>query len=192
MSSDTVTERLTAARNLLYSGDPRAAIEAADAIAANSTSPGERAWALLLRLASVVNLERSTEYASTVDRAYAAVRAFGDPTATGGFHALAAFAAHADGSLERCVTHLVRSMRSLAKVEEADRQAAIAWHNLAVVFSYIGFHDHAAHAAAQTREVASAAGLGWSLNSPRCRSGTHCRWITGETATVASESCAPC
>jgi len=166
VSSDTVTERLTAARNLLYSGDPRAAIEAADAIAADSANPGERAWALLLRLASVVNLERSTEYASTVDRAFAAVRALGDPTATGGFHALAAFAAHADGSLERCITHLVRSMRSLAKVERADRQAAIAWHNLAVVFSYIGFHDHAAHAAAQTREVAAAAGLGWSLNSP--------------------------
>lgn len=166
VSSDTVTERLVAARRLLYTGDPHGAITAADVIAADPRTPGEHAWALLLRLAGVVNLERSTEYTSTVDRAFAAVRVLKDPTATGGFHALAAFTAYSRGSLERCVTHLVRSMRSLAKVECADREAAIAWHNLAVVFSYIGFHDHAAHAAAQTREVAAAAKLGWALNSP--------------------------
>ncbi|GAA4907448.1 diguanylate cyclase (GGDEF)-like protein [Stackebrandtia albiflava] len=166
MSTNTVTDRLTDARLLLSSGNPRAAIVAADAIAADSVSSGERAWALLLRLAAVINLERSTEYAATVDQAFAAVRAFGDPTALGGFHALAAFTAHADGSLDRCVTHLVRSTRALAKVERPDMQAAIAWHNLAVVFSYIGFHDHAAHAAAQTREVANAAGLGWQMSAP--------------------------
>ena len=166
MSSDTVTERLVAARRLLHAGDAQGAIVAADAIAAEPTNSIEHAQALLLRLAAVVNLERSTEYASTVDRAYAAVRVLRDPTATGGFHALAAFTSHAHGSLERCVTHLVHSMRSLNKVERADQDAAIAWHNLAVAFSYIGFHDHAAQAAAQTREVATAAGLSWPLNSP--------------------------
>lgn len=147
-------------------GDMANVVVSADALLATTEDLKERTWALLLRLAAVINLERSSEYTSTVDRAYAAVREHGGKVATGYFHALAAFTAHADGSIERCVTHLVQSTRSLSEVEQPARMSAVAWHNLAVVFSYIGFHEHAAQAAARARETAASAQLGWTLSEP--------------------------
>lgn len=165
MSTDAPTDRLRRARQLLTDGDANKAIDAADEIIADSTDPDERVWTLVLRLTAVVASERTTEYTATVDRTYAAVRHYGEPVATGSFHALAAFTCYADGSIERCVTHLVRSTRALSSAEGTDRRTAVAWHNLAVVYSYIGFHEHAAQAAARTREVAAAAGLNWQLPS---------------------------
>ncbi len=169
MSAYVATDRLTAARHFLSVGEVLDAIEAADAIMADTKNPpdaAERAWTLLLRLSAVINLERSGEYASNVDRAFSAVRAYGDHTALGCFHALAAFTSNADGSVERCVTHLVRSTRELSKIEAPDWQSWVAWHNLAVVYSYIGFHEHAAQAAARARETAAAAKLGRTLSAP--------------------------
>ncbi|ADD41014.1 GGDEF domain-containing protein [Stackebrandtia nassauensis] len=163
MSTDATTERLRRARQLMVDGDPAKAIDAADEIIADTSDAEERVWALLLRLTAVVALERTTEYTSTVDRAYAAVRRHGDTVASGFFHALAAYTSHADGSIERCVTHLVRSTRALSSVDIASRSTAVAWHNLAVVYSYIGFHEHAAQAAARARELAAEAELNWQL-----------------------------
>ena len=166
MSAYVATDRLTQARRYLGLGDATNAIVAADRIATETDDKAERAWARLLRLSAVINLERSGEYASTVDKAFAAVRALNDPTALGCFHALAAFTANADGSIERCVTHLVRSTRALSRVDTPDWQAWVAWHNLAVVYSYIGFHEHAAQAAARSRETAAAAKLVQRLSVP--------------------------
>lgn len=166
MSAYIATDRLTQARRFLSVGDATNAVVAADEIVAASTDKAERAWARLLRLSAIINLERSSEYASTVDRAFAAVRAYGDATALGCFHALAAFTANADGSIERCVTHLVRSTRALSGVNTPDWQAWVAWHNLAVVYSYIGFHEHATQAAARSRETADAAKLIRQLSVP--------------------------
>ena len=165
MTTDAISERLRVARQLMYDGSPAAAIIAVDEIVKDTADDNERLWALLLRLAAVVNMERTSEYTTTVDRAYAAVRLHGDAVSVGYFHALAAFASHAEGSVDRCVTHLVRSTRELSSVEKPERQVAISWHNLAVVYSYIGFHDHAAQADARAREVAIAAGLSWQLPS---------------------------
>ncbi|MGH8881196.1 MAG: GGDEF domain-containing protein, partial [Stackebrandtia sp.] len=67
MSAYIATDRLTQARQFLSVGDATNAIVAADAIAADTTDRAERAWARLLRLSAVINLERSSEYASTVD-----------------------------------------------------------------------------------------------------------------------------
>jgi diguanylate cyclase (GGDEF)-like protein len=166
VSAYTATDRLTEARRALSIGNATEAITAADAIVADSTDPAERAWSLLLRLSAVINLERSSEYAMTVDKCFTAVRSYGDATALGCFHALAAFTANADGSIERCITHLVRSTRALSDVETPDWQAWVAWHNLAVVYSYIGFHEHAAQAAARSRETAAAAELVRRLSVP--------------------------
>ncbi|CAM3359573.1 GGDEF domain-containing protein [Stackebrandtia soli] len=159
MPDDEISTSLARARELLHAGETTKAINAADEIIASPADPAERAWALLLRLAGVINLERSSEYASTVDSAFGAVRAYGDTVAIGCFHALAAFTAHADGSIERCVSHLVRSARALSNATEPSPEVARAWHNLAVVYSYIGFHDHAAAAAARAREIRHAIGM---------------------------------
>lgn len=169
MSAYVATDRLTKARHFLSVGEVLDAIAATDAIMTDATNPpdaAERAWASLLRLSAVINLERSSEYAANVDCAFSAVRAYGDHTALGCFHALAAFTSNADGSVERCVTHLVRSTRELSKIETPDWQAWVAWHNLAVVYSYIGFHEHAAQAAARARETALAAKLNRTLSAP--------------------------
>ncbi|MGH8881222.1 MAG: diguanylate cyclase domain-containing protein, partial [Stackebrandtia sp.] len=163
MSTDAETERLRRARQLMGEGNPAKAIEAADEILSDTTDDGERVWTLLLRLTAIVTMERTTEYASTVDRTYAAVKRYNDTVATGFFHAMAAFTSHADGSIERCVTHLVRSTRALSSADQASRRTAVSWHNLAVAYSYIGFHEHAAQAAARARELAHEARLNWQL-----------------------------
>lgn len=158
--------RVSEIRVLLRAGRSSAAVTLVDAHLPDVADPEERTWLLLLRLAGVLNLEHSAEYAGTVDRAAAAVRDLGEPGAQGYFHALAAQVAHADGSLERCVTHLVRAGRFLAEVDKPDVVTASAWHNLAVSYSNIWFHDQAADAAGRAREVAASLDMNWHLALP--------------------------
>ncbi len=146
-------------RRLLRAGHARQAAELAARVAAESTEPMEVTDALLRRLAALLNLNRSSEYAEAVDQAFEAIRSNPDPGRVGAFHALAAVVAHLDGSLERCVTHMVRSSRALAMVEQVNPETASAWHNLAISYSYIGFHGQALAAMDQCRKAATAANL---------------------------------
>lgn len=158
--------RVSEARALLRAGRSSAAVRLIDESFPTATDTFERTWFLLLRLAGVINLEHTAEYAGTVDRAAAAARDLGDPGVLGYFHALTAQVAMTDGSLERAVTHLVRSGRALSEVDKPDITVASAWHNLAVAYSNIGFHDQAADAAGRAREVAATIGRDWRLSLP--------------------------
>lgn len=152
------TSRIAEVRRLMLAGRAAEAADLADAIAAESTDPVEVTDALLRKLAALLNLERATEYPAAVDRAFQAIRSCPDPSRVGAFHALAAVVAHIDGSIERCVTHMVRSMRALAGADDCVETAS-AWHNLAVSFSYIGFHGQALSAMDHARRAAAAVGM---------------------------------
>lgn len=151
--------RIAEIRRLLLAGRAVEAAELADRVAAESTDPAEVADALLRKLAALLNLNRSSEYAAAVDRAFEAIRGFPDPGRVGAFHALAAVVAHLDGSLERCVTHMVRASRALSNADSTGLETATAWHNLAISYSYIGFHGQALSAMDQARRAADAAKL---------------------------------
>ncbi|ADD43157.1 GGDEF domain-containing protein [Stackebrandtia nassauensis] len=166
MSPEVTSDRLRLARRLLGAGNPAGAVALVDEIDADTDDAAERAWALLVRMAAVIGLEWTNEYASTVDRAHAAVRAFGDVTALASFHALAALIANTMGSIEQCVTHLIKSSRTLNRLEQPQWEAAVAWHNIAVAYSYVGFHGHATQAASQARDLAAATGMDWRGRLP--------------------------
>jgi diguanylate cyclase (GGDEF)-like protein len=140
--ADRVAEALALSEKLLDAADPRV-----------------RTDARIYRLAALINVDRSTEYAAAVDAAFDAVRGYPEPGRYGRLHALAAVTAHRFGSLERCVAHMVRSALALNAVELTDAMAAWGWHNLAMAYSYTGFHGHALGAIERARQVAAEIGL---------------------------------
>ncbi|MCW2642567.1 MAG: diguanylate cyclase [Dactylosporangium sp.] len=119
----------------------------------------DRADALAQYLAVLINLRRSGEYSATMDAAFEAARAHPDPARIGLLHSLAAVVALHDNSLETCVWHLVLSARTLSAVELTDANIVRAWHNLAMAYSYSGFHGHALGAIGRALAVAASLGI---------------------------------
>ncbi|HEX6498227.1 MAG TPA: GGDEF domain-containing protein [Micromonosporaceae bacterium] len=151
---DTEIER---ARTLLFAGRSHDALGLLDALIRGG-DPLRRADALVLRLTALINLRRSGEYPQTLRAAFEATRAHPEPDRIAQVHALAAIVAHLEGALERCATHLVNSSRALKRVRREDADLAWAWHNLAMSYSYVGFHGHALAAMEESRRVARTAG----------------------------------
>lgn len=157
-------DELLLARRLLRDGRAEQALVVADRIigsgraGAGPTGRIRYADALALRLAALINLRRTAEYAATVDAAFEAARSDADPALRGLLHALSALVAHHQGSLEQCVTHLVRGTRTLGTIELTDAGTVRGWHNLAIAYSYTGFHAQAASAIQRAREIAAAIG----------------------------------
>jgi diguanylate cyclase (GGDEF)-like protein len=146
-------------RRLLIEGRSGDAITLVDGLLESYDDNRFRADALALRLTALINQGRRTEFASTMDAAFEATRARPEPGRMGKLHALAALVAQRDGSLDRCVTHLIRSSRALAAAELTDAAMAWAWHDLAMAYSYAGFHAHALSTLEYARQVAATLGM---------------------------------
>ncbi|MQA27510.1 MAG: diguanylate cyclase [Micromonosporaceae bacterium] len=124
-----------------------------------SADPYEVARAHLMKLGALIILGRTGECPAVVDRANAALQRQPDPALLGEFHALAGFVAHIEGSLDRCVMHLVSAGRVLQTVERLDITAADAWCDLAIAYSWVGFHEQATDAARRGLRIAEDSGL---------------------------------
>jgi diguanylate cyclase (GGDEF)-like protein len=107
----------------------------------------------------LLNLGRTAECPAVVDHADAAVRRAADPALLGEYHALAGFVSYAEGSLDRGVMHLVWANRALETVETHTMVSADAWGDLANIYSFLGFHDHALRAVSRAHQAAEAAGV---------------------------------
>jgi diguanylate cyclase (GGDEF)-like protein len=153
---DRPTDRLRELIREIRSSD---VVLMADRIASGSADPYEIARSYLMKLGALINLGRTAECPPVVDLADAAVRRLGDPALLGEYHALAGFISYAEGSLDRGVMHLVWANRVLENVEKHDMASADAWADLAVVYSFLGFHDHARRAVTRSHEAANAAGI---------------------------------
>lgn len=154
------TDELQRLRHLLARGHSGEALRLADRLLASTEhDAGTVAQARLYQLAAMINLGRRAELTSALDAATDAVTAVPDPRRSGRLHSLAAIVAHLDDSLERCVRHLVASARALAAVDGSDEETACAWHDLAMAYSYVGFHGHALSAMEHSRKIALDAGL---------------------------------
>jgi diguanylate cyclase (GGDEF)-like protein len=149
---------LAQARKLLLEGRSVEAGAVVDRLVATTTG-AEHADALAQRLAVLLNLWRTEDYSATMDAAFEAARAHPDPARFGLLHAFAALVALHDGSLETCVWHLVLSARRLNAVEITDANIVRAWHNLAIAYSYAGFHGYALGAIEKARRIATSIGL---------------------------------
>lgn len=152
-------EELMHARALMEQGRSSDACRAFDRVATTTDDPYARADALVQRLSALINLGRTAEYTTAVEKAFDAVRDLPDPYLHGQLHALAALAANDQGALDRCVMHLVRGARALSAVSDPDRETAWAWHDLAMAYSYLSFHGYALSSIERARQLGLAAGI---------------------------------
>jgi diguanylate cyclase (GGDEF)-like protein len=153
-------EELRQAVYLQQNGRSAEALPILDRVLSTPAGPTTRAYALVQRFGVLINLGRVADLASAMTAASAAVREAPDPYLRGQMHAFAALGAHLQGQLDRGVTHLVQASRALASVPgEGDTETAWGWHDLAMAYSYLGFHGHALTAIEQARQVGAHAGL---------------------------------
>jgi len=152
-------EDLHRAGRLQQDGRSAEALPILDEVLATAIDPTTRAYALVQRFGALINLGRIAELATAMTAAANAVREIPDPYLRGQMHAFAALGAHLQRNLDRGVTHLVQASRALAAVRESDSETAWGWHDLAMAYSYLGFHGHALTAIEQARQVGAAVGL---------------------------------
>ena len=153
------TSELTRARRLIFDDHLDEAMTVIDRILAGDQPPHDRVEALTLRLIALINMGRAEDYPAALDAGLAAARQVQDPAQYGELQALAAIVALRAGSLDRCVRALVHGSRALGAVELTDETTAWGWHNLAMAYSYTGFHEHANAAMVKAREVAAEVGV---------------------------------
>jgi diguanylate cyclase (GGDEF)-like protein len=150
----TDADAAVGSRSLQIDGRTAAALRVAERAVRTVTNPYALASAHIDRLVALVNLGRTAQYTAAVDEAFAAVRPLSEPYAHGHLHAVAALAARQQGAPERGVTHLVHAARALGAVGEvADADLAWGWHDLAMAYSYLGFHGYALSAIDRAREI---------------------------------------
>jgi diguanylate cyclase (GGDEF)-like protein len=141
------------ARELQVRGRTAAALRQAERAVRTVTNPYALATAHIDRMCALVNLGRTAQYTAAVDEAFAAIRELTEPYPHGHLHALAALAARQQGAPERGVTHLVYAARALGSVGEVHSDLAWGWHDLAMAYSYLGFHGYALRAIERAREI---------------------------------------
>ena len=150
---------LRQANKLQQVGRSAEALTILDKVLASTNDTLTRAYALVQRFGALINLGRAAEFATAMTVANNAVRETSDPYLRGQMHAFAALGAHLQSALDRGVTHLVQASRALAAVPDGDTETAWGWHDLAMAYSYLGFHGHALTAIEQARQVGAAAGM---------------------------------
>ncbi|MBT8226433.1 MAG: GGDEF domain-containing protein [Dactylosporangium sp.] len=158
----TTTEHakeLAHARRLLTDEQYGEAIHTIERLLREQPGPRERAEGLTMRLVGFIAVGRTAELTTALETAFEANKASPDLGTFGELNALAALVAHRMGSLDRSATHLVRSARALDTIELTDATTAWAWHDLAMAYSYTGFHGHALAAIDRARQVAVSIGL---------------------------------
>ncbi|MEH0936301.1 GGDEF domain-containing protein [Micromonospora psammae] len=156
---DDQVDALTHARHLQEFSRSAEACALLDRVLRTTTDPHARADALVQRLCALINLGRTAEFTRAIEEASTAVRDLSEPYLHGHLNALAALAAHHQGALDRCVTHLVKASRWLGAVDDPDRDTAWGWHDLAMAYSYLSFHGYALGAIERARQLGLAAGI---------------------------------
>ncbi|WP_410811650.1 diguanylate cyclase domain-containing protein [Micromonospora sp. 067-2] len=156
---DDQVDALTRARALQEASRSAEAYTLLERVIRTTTDPAARADAMVQRLCTLINLGRTAEFTRAIEEASAAVRDLAEPYLHGHLNALAALAAHHQGALDRCVTHLVKAARALGSVEDPDRDTAWGWHDLAMAYSYLSFHGYALGAIERARQLGLTAGI---------------------------------
>ena len=145
--------RLAVAR-LNWANRQAEAVAEADRLLAGLTAPQDVLGVQLAKMSALLNMDRLRDCPPIIDAAWAVIQEHGArPADVGEFHALAAFFAYRRGSLERCITDLVRGAQAL-EATTADRRAVRPWISMAVTYSLVGFHRHAVAAQRHAEDIA--------------------------------------
>lgn len=148
-----VEPRLVVAR-LNWANRQAEAVKTADELLEELTAPQDVLGVQLAKLSALLNMDRLSDCPPVIDAAWVLVQEHGaQPADIGEFHALAAFFAYRKGSLERCVTDLVRGAQAL-EATMSDRRAVRPWISMAVTYSLVGFHRHAVAAQRHAEDIA--------------------------------------
>lgn len=136
---------------LMEGGRYSEAIALADELRVELADPEDVSTALLAKIAALLHLGRMADCPAVLDQAWASLREpRGLPGPLAKYHALAAYFAFYQGSLQRCVTHLMRGIRVLETADTnegpttaLDPELILAWLSISDIFSMIGFHEQA-------------------------------------------------
>ena len=159
MADDTQFEAAFAElAELIHAGDSDGASETAAAIAEHADDPSVVASALAFQIGQLHNAGHTRECPQLLDQAFAAATRSGDHSLLATLYALAASVATAD-SFERCVRYLVSGHRELDRVEQPTQHTTHAARDLAVAYSYAGFHSEAVALAERAYEYGEQLGL---------------------------------
>ena len=148
------TSRGLAVARLNWANRQAEAVETADKLLDELTAPQEVLGVQLAKLSALLNMDRLRDCPPLIDAAWALIQEHGArPADVGEFHAFAAFFAYRKGSLERCITDLVRGAQAL-EATTSDRRAVRPWLSMAVTYSLVGFHRHAVAAQRHAEDIA--------------------------------------
>jgi len=152
------TEALERARSMLIADRAGEAEALGQWVAASTQDPAERGHALVLCATALLNMGRPEQCREAVQAGLATVRGLREPYLLGHLNALAALT-HRHDALENAVIHLVHSARAMRQANPTDPITPWGWHDLAMAYSYLGFHGHAVSAIEQARTLAVAVGM---------------------------------
>lgn len=133
-------------------GDDEGAVVLADSLAESTTDPRVAGRALMLKVGYLYNLGRTDECTAVLDRAFGTLDGLAAHSLLGGLHAMAGIVA-IPTSMGRGLWHLVQGARELEAESKPGPEAVDAWHNLAVCFSYSGYHSQAVTIAEATYQL---------------------------------------
>jgi diguanylate cyclase (GGDEF)-like protein len=151
--SEADEPRLAVAR-LNWANRQAEAVAEADRLLAELTAPQDVLAVQMAKVSALLNMDRLRDCPPIIDAAWAIIQEHGArPADVGEFHALAAFFAYRKGSLERCVTDLVRGAQALEATTN-DRRAVRPWISMAVTYSLVGFHRHAVATQRHAEDIA--------------------------------------
>jgi diguanylate cyclase (GGDEF)-like protein len=153
LPTDGDEPRLVVAR-LNWDNRPAEAAATAERLLDELTAPQDLLGVRLAQLSVLLNMDRLRDCPPVIDAAWAIIQEYGArPADIGEFHALAAFFAYRQGSLERCITDLVRGAQAL-EATTADERVYRPWMSMAVTYSLVGFHKHAVAAQRHAEDIA--------------------------------------
>ncbi len=162
--ADPIVAEWEVFRALTTSGRSVEVAALADWIVESIGDPVRKAQALIEKFASTLN----TGMALTDRQASAGLltaianeldRSGNHPRLTGEYHVVSAIFAFEQGSMGTAMTHLVQAERALARMSEMNIAAVDTWHDLAVAYSWIGFHAQAITAMERSQLICEQAKL---------------------------------
>lgn len=119
------------------------------------TDPVEVTGVLIAKLASLVSMGRIDECPAVIDELWKRLQeAPRRPAVDAHFHCLASRVALAQGSLQRCIGHLVVGERIARTVDETD-DTMRSWLSIAGTYSMIGMHKQAGVAQLEAQRISA-------------------------------------
>jgi diguanylate cyclase (GGDEF)-like protein len=153
--NDLLADEWTAFRELSTHGRLDEAIRLAEQVITGSADPVRRAQALIVRLTCLYNTGNRDTVPPRLKQAEDELDTAAHPRLIGEYHLLAAKIAHHRTSYGIALLHVIMAQRALERMEERTRAAVDAWHDLAGLYSELGYHLRGVQADRRAQDLSS-------------------------------------